>query len=82
MRNESNNTHKSGKMGTFGLMDLSKLNDIAKQKRVTATEISSITGLTRKTVGKILHGIGSHKFQDVDAVVKALGLALKVVHEV
>jgi len=59
-------------------MDLKKLKEIRRQKKIKIKELSKTTGISRNLITRIENGKGNPSFANVLQIVEALGLELRI----
>ena len=60
-------------------MDLNKLKEIRKSRKIKIQELSKITGISRNLISRIENGEGNPSFQNVIKLTEALGLKIEII---
>lgn len=59
-------------------MDLTHLKKIRKEKKITISDLSKKTGVSRNVISNIENGVGNPSFLSVVSVIKGLGFELRM----
>jgi len=59
-------------------MDLKKLKELRKQRKIKINELSKMTGISRNLITRIENGNGNPTFANVVKIVEVLGLELRI----
>ena len=60
-------------------MELKKLKEIRKHRKIKIQQLSRITGISRNLVSRIENGEGNPSFQNVIKLAEALGLKIEFI---
>jgi transcriptional regulator with XRE-family HTH domain len=62
-----------------GIMDLNKLKEIRRSRKIKIQELSKITGISRNLISRIENGEGNPSFQNVIKLAEGLGLKIEII---